>query len=168
MLTFCTIFVKFLTCCLHSPAAWKALSRELHKQLLLWKAKIFDCIVLSIYLNLDNDNTHIFYTSVVSNYTLTKIRQCHIWLSNQYLCVQVSSIHHNIVNTYHVALADGSRRHVQNVTNLAKCVKIMKFYDDIWNRHEKCIRTSTNMPGIGLAMIEITFEIFNILSICMP
>ena len=36
---------------------------------------------------------------------------------------------------------------------------ILEFYDYIWNRHEKCIQISTNMPGIGLGICEIAVEV---------
>ena len=36
-----------------------------------------------------------------------------------------------------------------------KNVKIVEFHDHIWNHHEKCIQKSTNMPGIGLLILEI-------------
>ena len=54
--------------------------------------------------------------------------------------------------------ADVSRRQVQNVKIFTKNVKIMKFGDDIWNYHKKCIRTSTNMPSIGSVFMKICVE----------
>ena len=36
--------------------------------------------------------------------------------------------------------------------------KIVEFYDHMWNHHEKCIKQSTNMPGISLAIPEITWK----------
>ena len=47
-----------------------------------------------------------------------------------------------------------------NVTNLVKNVKIVECHDHIWNHHDKCIQISTNMPSIGLAIPEITCEMF--------
>ena len=32
---------------------------------------------------------------------------------------------------------------------------IHEFCDYIWNHHAKCIKMSTNMPGIGLVICEI-------------
>ena len=37
-----------------------------------------------------------------------------------------------------------------------KCVNILEFGDYIWNHNEKCIEISTNMPGIGLEICEIS------------
>ena len=51
------------------------------------------------------------------------------------------------------------RRHVKNVTNFVKNVKIVQFHAHIWNHHEKCIQKSTNMPGIGSIIREIAVEI---------
>ena len=53
-----------------------------------------------------------------------------------------------IVNTRYVAVV--SSRQVQNYTKCSKNVNILEFHDHIWNRHEKCIQISTNMPSIGL------------------
>ena len=36
----------------------------------------------------------------------------------------------------------------------------MEFHEHIWNRHEKCIQISTNMPGIGSLIREIHITIF--------
>ena len=47
----------------------------------------------------------------------------------------------------------------QNWTNLVKNVEIVKFHDHIWNHNEKCIQISTNMPGIGSLIREISVEI---------
>ena len=44
------------------------------------------------------------------------------------------------------AAAGVSRRQTHNVT---KNVNILEFLVHIWNHHEKYIRISTNMPGIG-------------------
>ena len=48
-----------------------------------------------------------------------------------------------------------------NIIKFVKNVKIVKFHDHIWNYHEKCIRISTNMPGIGLVIQEIGFDDFS-------
>ena len=37
-----------------------------------------------------------------------------------------------------------------------KHVKIQEFGDNFGNHHEKCIQMSTNMPGIGLDICEIS------------
>ena len=34
----------------------------------------------------------------------------------------------------------------------------MEFNDHIWSRHEKCIKISTNIPGIGSVNREITIK----------
>ena len=52
--------------------------------------------------------------------------------------------------TFHAAGV--SRRQVKNF----KYFKILEFGDYIWNHHEKCIQISTNMPGIGLEICEIS------------
>ena len=39
-----------------------------------------------------------------------------------------------------------------------KIVKIVEFHDHIWNRHEKYIKISTNMPGIGALFSEIAVK----------
>ena len=40
-------------------------------------------------------------------------------------------------------------------------LKILEFGDSIWNHNEKCIEISTNMPGIGLEMCEISGILWN-------
>ena len=40
-----------------------------------------------------------------------------------------------------------------------KNAQIQTFHDHIWNRHEKCIQISTNMPGIGLVYCDLDFEL---------
>ena len=62
-----------------------------------------------------------------------------------------------LLNAFHAA--GECRRQVKNVSNLVKNVKIMEFHYHIWNHHEKCIQQSTNMPGIGVVIPEITCEI---------
>ena len=57
---------------------------------------------------------------------------------------------------YHAA--GECRRHVKNVTNFVKNVNIVEFHDHIWNHRGKCMQISTNMPGIGLVIPEITCE----------
>ena len=59
-----------------------------------------------------------------------------------------------MLNTYHAA--GECRRQVKNITNLVKNVKIVEFHYHIWNHHEKCIQISTNMPGLGLEICEIS------------
>ena len=58
-----------------------------------------------------------------------------------------------IFNAFHGA--GECRRQVKNVTNFVKNVDILEFHDHIWNDREKCIQTSTNMPGIGSLICEI-------------
>ena len=43
-------------------------------------------------------------------------------------------------------------------------VQIVEFHFYIWNHRGKCIQISPNMPGIGLVIHEIAFEILRILS----
>ena len=50
------------------------------------------------------------------------------------------------------------RRHIKFGTNLSKTFKILEFDDYIWDLHEKCIKISTNMPGIGIVICEICLE----------
>ena len=50
------------------------------------------------------------------------------------------------------------RRQFKNATNLVKNVNIVELHDHIWNHHEKCIQISTNIPGIGSVIPEITCE----------
>ena len=45
-----------------------------------------------------------------------------------------------------------------NLPNYVKNVKIVEFHDHIWNRHEKYIKISTNMPGIGALFSEIAVK----------
>ena len=61
---------------------------------------------------------------------------------------------HGYANAFRAA--SEYRRQVKNVTNLEENVNIVEFNDHIWNRHEKCIQISTNMPSIGLVTPEIT------------
>ena len=39
---------------------------------------------------------------------------------------------------------------------------MLEFHDHIWNHHEKCIKISTNMPGIGSLIHEIDINISEI------
>ena len=59
----------------------------------------------------------------------------------------------NFVNTFHAA---GVSRRQLKLHKSFKNVKILQFGDYIWNHHEKCIQISTNMPGIGLEISEIS------------
>ena len=54
--------------------------------------------------------------------------------------------------------ASECRRQVNNGTNLVKDVKIVTFYDQIWNLHEKYIEISTNISGIGSLFREISVK----------
>ena len=57
-----------------------------------------------------------------------------------------------------VRVAGECRRPVKNVTNFVKYFKIVEFHARIWNRHEKPIQISTNMPSIDLVIPEVTCE----------
>ena len=67
------------------------------------------------------------------------------------------------INTYHAALAcaDDMSKMSQNGQKMVK--KWLKCYYHVWIHHEQCIQMSTNMPGIGLAIREIAFEILKML-----
>ena len=41
-----------------------------------------------------------------------------------------------------------------------KNCQIIEFHYLIWNKHEKCIEISTNMPSIGSVIIEIDLGIW--------
>ena len=60
------------------------------------------------------------------------------------------------VNAFHAA--GKCRRPVKNLTKFVKNVKIVEFHDHIWNHHEKCIKISTNIPGIGTVNHEIAVK----------
>ena len=60
------------------------------------------------------------------------------------------------VNTYHTACV--SRRQVKNSHIFSQNVKILKFGNNIWYHHVKCIQISTNMPSIESVLSEIGFE----------
>ena len=47
----------------------------------------------------------------------------------------------------------------QNLTKFVNNVRIVEFHDHIWIHNEKRIQISTNMPGIGLQIREIAFNI---------
>ena len=47
----------------------------------------------------------------------------------------------------------------QNITTFVKNVRIVEIHDHIWNRNEKRIQISTNMPGIGSLDPEIDVDI---------
>ena len=48
----------------------------------------------------------------------------------------------------------------KQIDKFLKNVNIVEFHDHIWNRNEKCIQISTNMPGIGSLIREIAFTIY--------
>ena len=50
----------------------------------------------------------------------------------------------------------------QNLTKFVQNVRIVEFYDHIWNHNEKRIQISTNMPGIGSLIPEIDVDISEI------
>ena len=62
-------------------------------------------------------------------------------------------------NAFHAA--DECRRQVKKLTTFVKNVNIVEFHyqSDIQNHDEKYIQISTNMPGIGLVIPEITGEL---------
>ena len=43
---------------------------------------------------------------------------------------------------------------------ILKNIKMLVFYDYIWNHYKKCIQISTNMPGICSLICEIMREHF--------
>ena len=51
-----------------------------------------------------------------------------------------------------------SRRQVENCTKIVKNVTIIGFHYHIWNHHGKYIQMSTDIPGIGSVIYEISFE----------
>ena len=55
-------------------------------------------------------------------------------------------------------MRQASRRR-KKLTHFVTNVKMMEFHYHIWNRHEKCIEISTNMPGIGSVNREIAVRI---------
>ena len=55
-----------------------------------------------------------------------------------------------------------SRRQLKNLTNFVKKFNILEFHYHIWNRHDKCIRKSINMLGIGSLILEINVKILDI------
>ena len=59
-----------------------------------------------------------------------------------------------MLSTRQASADDRSKNEQKFVQN----VKIMELYDYIWYHHEKCIQISTNMPGIGLVIPEITCQ----------
>ena len=50
---------------------------------------------------------------------------------------------------------DVSRRQVKSFTKCWKNIKILEFFDYIWNHHEKCIHIRTSMPSIDFEICEI-------------
>ena len=64
------------------------------------------------------------------------------------------------VNACHAA--GECRRQVKKLTKFVKNVKIVECHDHIWNRNEKCIQISTNMPSIGSLIREIAITISEI------
>ena len=45
------------------------------------------------------------------------------------------------------------------IPNMIMKLNNLEFHNHIWNRHEKCIEISTNMPGIGSLIREIAVQI---------
>ena len=61
-----------------------------------------------------------------------------------------------MLNAFHAA--GECRRHIENVTNLVKNVKIVEFHDHIWNYHDKNIQKSINMPGSLIREIDVNIS----------
>ena len=62
------------------------------------------------------------------------------------------------VNTFHTAGV--SRRRVKSVTKCSKISQISGISGEyIWNHHEKCIKISSNVPGICTLIREIDIKI---------
>ena len=78
--------------------------------------------------------------------------------NNNYNNNHVNSFHRRQVKKFEKL----SRRHVQIYTKLSKNVNIFEVHDHIWNHHGKCIKISTNMPGIGLEICGILGILRNI------
>ena len=64
------------------------------------------------------------------------------------------------VNAFHAA--SECRQQVTKLTKFVKNVEIVKVHDHIWNHNEKCIQLSTNMPIIGLVILEITSDMLEL------
>ena len=62
-------------------------------------------------------------------------------------------------NTFHAAGV--SRRQVKHFTKVLKMSTFWNLVTNIWNHHLKCIQISTNMPGIGLEISEISIILRN-------
>ena len=61
-----------------------------------------------------------------------------------------------IFNSFHAG------KRVQTIGSnlkIVKNVRILEFHYHIWNQRDKCFQISTNMPSIGLIILEIAFEI---------
>ena len=90
------------------------------------------------------------------------------WLSSVYyclfhLCLSLEEAVVDVVyflNAFHAA--GECRRQVKKLSKCAKNVKIVEFHYRIWNHNEKCIKISTNMPGIGSLIREIYINISEI------
>ena len=59
-------------------------------------------------------------------------------------------------------MAGKCRRQVNNLTKCVTNVEIVTFNYHKWNRNEKCIQISANMPGSGSLIREIAFKISEI------
>ena len=70
------------------------------------------------------------------------------WLIMQSLGVKRKPVA-KILTLYHAA-GVCRRQILKKNPKIVKNVKIVEFYDYIWNLDEKCNQTSTNMPGIDL------------------
>ena len=63
-----------------------------------------------------------------------------------------------MLSTRQASVADKST----NLTQFVKNVRMVEFYDHIWNHNEKWIQISTTMPGIGSLIPEIDVDISEI------
>ena len=52
-----------------------------------------------------------------------------------------------------------SKRRQASADDRSKIDNILEFHFHIWNHHEKCIKISTNMPGISSLISEIAVQI---------
>ena len=64
---------------------------------------------------------------------------------------------YGLLNAFHAA--GEYRQQVKNLPHFVKNVNILEFGYYIWNPYEKCIKISTNMPGIGSSICEIDVKI---------
>ena len=97
--------------------------------------------------------TKILY-SLLSN---VQCLQSAAYCKHYYTLLQ-NKVHHSLMLSTRQASADDKK----NVSKCVKNVNILEFHDHIWNHHEKFIQISTNMPGIGSIIREISVKISEI------